>query len=133
VWGLVAPGEFVNVPVRSGADCKLKSAVVQLSTQVIVRSFENQVELSSSSLATPDAPTYSPPMIAAAQIEQMTLAERMEAMELLWRSISSEPASVVSPAWHGEVLQKRLARIKAGKAKFLTVAQLKKRLGKRRG
>jgi putative addiction module component (TIGR02574 family) len=72
-------------------------------------------------------------MIAAAQIEQMTLAERMEAMELLWRSISSEPASVVSPAWHGEVLQKRLARIKAGKAKFLTVGQLKKRLGKRRG
>ena len=71
-------------------------------------------------------------MIVTAQIEQMSLAERMEAMELHWRSISSKPGSVASPAWHGEVLRKRLARIKAGKAEFLTVAQLKKRLGKRR-
>jgi hypothetical protein len=71
-------------------------------------------------------------MISAVEIEQMTLAERMKAMELLWRSISSEPGSVVSPAWHGEVLQKRRAKIESGRAKFLTVAQLKKRLGKRR-
>jgi hypothetical protein len=71
-------------------------------------------------------------MIAAAEIEQMTLAERMEAMEILWRSLSREPDSVVSPPWHGEVLQQRLAKIKSGKAKFLTVAQLKKRLAKRR-
>ncbi len=71
-------------------------------------------------------------MIAPAEIEQMTLAERMEAMELLWRSISSKPGRVVSPAWHGEVLQKRRAKIEAVKAEFLTVAQLKKRLGKRR-
>ena len=71
-------------------------------------------------------------MIAAAQIEQMTLAERMEAMELLWRSISSQPGSVVSPAWHGEVLKKRRTNIESGKAEFLTVAQLKKRLGRRR-
>ena len=71
-------------------------------------------------------------MIAAAEIQQMTLAERMEAMELLWRSISSEPGSVISPAWHGEVLRKRLAKIESDKAEFLTVAQLKKRLGKRR-
>ena len=71
-------------------------------------------------------------MIAAAKIEQMSLAERMEAMELLWRSISREPKNVVSPAWHGEVLQKRLARIEAGNAKFLTIGELKKRLAKRR-
>ena len=71
-------------------------------------------------------------MIAAAEIEKMTLAERMKAMELLWRSISSEPASVISPVWHGEILRKRLARIKAGKAQFLTIAQLKKRLGQGR-
>jgi hypothetical protein len=68
----------------------------------------------------------------AAEIKRMTLAERMETMELLWRAISSEPGRVVSPAWHGEILQKRRARIESGKAKFLTIAQLKRRLGKRR-
>ncbi len=71
-------------------------------------------------------------MIAAADIERMSLSERMEAMEILWRSISKEPGRVVSPAWHGEVLQRRRAKIESGNAKFLTVAQLKKRLGKRR-
>jgi hypothetical protein len=71
-------------------------------------------------------------MIAAADIKQMTLAERMEAMELLWRSISSEPGTVASPVWHGEVLRRRRAKIEAGKAEFFTVAQLKKRLAKRR-
>ena len=83
-------------------------------------------------LARPDGQPYNPPMIAATEIEQMSLAQRMEAMELLWRSISTEPGSVVSPGWHGEVLQKRRAKIQAGKAEFLTVAQLKKRLGRRR-
>ena len=71
-------------------------------------------------------------MIAAADIEQMTLTERIKAMELLWRSITAEPAKVVSPAWHGEVLQKRRAKIESGEAEFLTLAQLKKRLTKRR-
>jgi len=61
----------------------------------------------------------------------MTPTERIQAMELLWRSLTAEPASVVSPAWHGEVLQRRAAKIASGKAEFLTIDQLKKRLGKR--
>jgi len=71
-------------------------------------------------------------MIAAEQIERMTLAQRMEAMELLWRSLSAEPDRVASPAWHRDVLQQRRAKIESGKAEFLTIAELKKRLTKRR-
>ena len=71
-------------------------------------------------------------MIAAEQIERMTLAQRMEAMELLWRSLSAEPDRVASPAWHRDVLQQRRAKIESGKAEFLTIADLKKRLAKRR-
>jgi hypothetical protein len=33
------------------------------------------------------------------------------------------------PAWHKIVLQKRLAKTEAGKGEFLTIAQLKQRLG----
>ncbi len=71
-------------------------------------------------------------MIAAEQIERMTLAQRMEAMELLWRSLSAEADRVASPAWHRDVLQQRRAKIESGKAEFLTIAELKKRLTKRR-
>jgi putative addiction module component (TIGR02574 family) len=70
-------------------------------------------------------------MIETAEIERMSLAERLQAMELLWRSISRNPETVVSPDWHGELLKKRLAKVEAGKGEFLTIAQLKKRLSKR--
>jgi putative addiction module component (TIGR02574 family) len=70
-------------------------------------------------------------MIEALEIERMTLAERLQAMELLWRSLSAEPAKLESPSWHKKVLAKRLAKIESGKGEFLTVAQLKKRLAKR--
>lgn len=70
-------------------------------------------------------------MIGTVEIEQMTLAERLQAMELLWRSLAAEPDKLESPAWHKKVLAKRLAKIGSGKGQFLTIAQLKKRLAKR--
>jgi putative addiction module component (TIGR02574 family) len=70
-------------------------------------------------------------MIETLEIERMSFAERLKTMELLWRSISAQPERLESPAWHGKILEKRLAKIKAGKGKFLTLTQLKKRLAKR--
>lgn len=70
-------------------------------------------------------------MIATLKIERMTLAERLQAMELLWRSLSANPDKLESPPWHKKVLAKRLAKIEAGKGEFLTITQLKKRLAKR--
>lgn len=70
-------------------------------------------------------------MIEAAEIESMSLAERLQTMELLWRSMSREPGKLKSPAWHKDVLAKRLAKVEAGKGRFLTLAQLKQRLAKR--
>jgi len=70
-------------------------------------------------------------VIATLKIERMTLAERLQAMELLWRSLSANPDKLESPPWHKKVLAKRLAKIEAGKGEFLTITQLKKRLAKR--
>lgn len=70
-------------------------------------------------------------MIEMPEIERMTLPERLQAMELLWRSLSTAPEKLESPAWHKKVLTKRLAKIESGKAEFLTITQLKKRLAKR--
>jgi putative addiction module component (TIGR02574 family) len=70
-------------------------------------------------------------VIESLEIERMTFAQRLQAMELLWRSLSAEPGKLESPAWHKKILAKRLAKIEYGKGEFLTVAQLKKRLAKR--
>ncbi len=71
-------------------------------------------------------------MIETAEIEQMSGAEKTQAMELLWRSMSADPAKVGSPGWHKKILAHRLAKVEAGRGEFLTLAQLKKRLARRR-
>jgi putative addiction module component (TIGR02574 family) len=67
-------------------------------------------------------------MIATSDIEHMSVAERFQAMEVIWSSLQKSPEEISSPAWHGEVLSRRLAKMEAGQAKFLTVEQLKVRL-----
>ena len=67
-------------------------------------------------------------MIQAADIEQMSLEERLQAMELLWASLTRAPDAVPSPDWHGEVLAERVAKIGRGEGEFLTIPQLKERL-----
>lgn len=70
-------------------------------------------------------------MIEPVEIERMSVTERLRAMELLWHSMTREPAKVKSPAWHGKVLAQRLARVESGKGRFLTLPQLKQRLARR--
>jgi putative addiction module component (TIGR02574 family) len=70
-------------------------------------------------------------MIGTLEIEQMSRTEKLQAMELLWRSMSAAPNKLQSPAWHKKILGRRLAKVEAGHGEFLTVAQFKKRLAKR--
>ena len=69
-------------------------------------------------------------MIQAADIEQMSLEEQLQAMELLWASLSRTPNAVPSPDWHGDVLAVRMAKIERGEGEFLSIPQLKERLQK---
>jgi len=67
-------------------------------------------------------------MIAAEEIKKMSPVQKLKTMELLWDSLSEDEGSIVSPAWHKAVISSRLEKIRSGKAKFLTVEQLKRRL-----
>jgi hypothetical protein len=69
-------------------------------------------------------------MIQAADIERMSLEERLQTMELLWASLARTPDDVPSPDWHAEVVAARLAKVERGEGEFLTVPQLKDRLQK---
>ena len=52
-------------------------------------------------------------------LEKMTLAEKLQAMELLWADISRKPGELPSPAWHRDVLDERRSLVAEGKLKFL--------------
>jgi len=49
-------------------------------------------------------------MIQAPDIEQLSLEERFQAMELVWASIARAPDAVQSPSWHGDEIAYRLRR-----------------------
>lgn len=67
-------------------------------------------------------------MIESSQISQMTMVERLQALEQLWDAVCRDDADVPSPAWHSDVLADRQARAGRGEARFLTLDQLKTRL-----
>lgn len=67
-------------------------------------------------------------MIDKSDIEIMSLSERLEAMELLWESISEYSENIDSPGWHRDVLKKRASRVDYGKAQYLTLSELKDQL-----
>ena len=67
-------------------------------------------------------------MLESSQIDKMSVAERLQAIEQLWDALCREARDMVSPDWHRDVLADRKARAERGEAKFLTLAQLRTRL-----
>ena len=67
-------------------------------------------------------------MLEASQIENMSTAQRLQAMEQLWDALCREAGDLASPDWHREVLAERKSRAERGESKFLTLAQLRARL-----
>ena len=51
-------------------------------------------------------------------LREMTLQEKLAAMELLWEHLSHSPESVESPTWHKDTLDERRQGIAEGKAQF---------------
>ena len=40
-------------------------------------------------------------------LAKMSVADKLQAMDLLWADLSKDAAQVVSPPWHGDVLRSR--------------------------
>ncbi|MDX2227566.1 MAG: addiction module protein [Verrucomicrobiae bacterium] len=67
-------------------------------------------------------------MITIQEIESMSKAERLIAIDLIWSTLSESDKEVSSPAWHGEVLASRMEKVNAGQAGFISLEQLRERL-----
>jgi hypothetical protein len=64
-------------------------------------------------------------------LEKMTIAEKLRLMETLWSDLTRDEEQFESPAWHGEVLRERAARVKQGKESFMDWEMAKKQLRNR--
>jgi putative addiction module component (TIGR02574 family) len=52
-------------------------------------------------------------------LNEMSVEEKLQTMEALWQSLSSDPAAVESPPWHEEELAEREGKIESGEANFV--------------
>ena len=51
-------------------------------------------------------------------LKDMTLHEKLAAMELLWEDLARSPEAIASPAWHKDILEERRQRVAEGKSEF---------------
>ena len=53
-------------------------------------------------------------MIDTVQIKQMSKIEKLQTMEFLWKDLSHEANSLISPSWHKKLLDETDSRLKKG-------------------
>ncbi len=75
-------------------------------------------------------PTGVPAMELVLPLEKMTTDDKLRAMEQIWADLQNSGDEIAPPAWHGDVLRAREARIAAGESKFSDWAEAKERIRK---
>ena len=70
-------------------------------------------------------------MDAVLPLDQMTVQEKLRAMEAIWRSLSKLEDQLPGPDWHKQVLDERQRQIDAGEATFVSLEEMKERVRKR--
>lgn len=51
-------------------------------------------------------------------LKDMTLHEKLSAMEALWEDLTSTPEAVESPSWHKDALAERARHLDEGTSRF---------------
>jgi hypothetical protein len=61
-------------------------------------------------------------------LKEMSMEEKLQAMEMLWDDLCQNIPESLSPQWHGEVLKEREERIKKEKDNFRDWNEAKARI-----
>src|SRR5881397_3584106 len=65
------------------------------------------------------APLYTALMSIKLPLDEMTVQEKLAAMESLWEDLSRSPEAIESPTWHKDILDDRRQRVADGAAQFV--------------
>jgi len=52
-------------------------------------------------------------------LKEMTLREKLAAMESLWEDLARTPEAIASPPWHNDILDERRQRLTEGQSRFI--------------
>lgn len=59
------------------------------------------------------------------ELKQLSKTDRIQAMETLWDSLLYEDGDIETPEWHEQILAQRKKAIADGRAKFISLSELK--------
>lgn len=62
------------------------------------------------------------------EVKNLPIEKRMLLMEQIWDTLCHEEEEIESPSWHEDILNERMQLVKSGKAKFLSIQELKDKL-----
>jgi len=63
-------------------------------------------------------------------VKQMTVEEKLRAMDLLWEDLRKDEKNIPVPQWHKDLLKERERLVRENKASFSDWETAKKRIGK---
>nr|VFJ93679.1 MAG: Putative addiction module component [Candidatus Kentron sp. LFY]VFJ93732.1 MAG: Putative addiction module component [Candidatus Kentron sp. LFY] len=72
-------------------------------------------------------------MQIAIPLEQMSVTDKLQAIEEIWTDLASQSENVPSPSWHTDVLRAREQRIADGTSRFLDIQEAKQAVRERIG
>jgi hypothetical protein len=58
-------------------------------------------------------------------LENMSVTDKLDALEKIWGDLTRFPETVPMPNWHLDVLRAREARIASGESRFLDIMEAK--------
>lgn len=67
-------------------------------------------------------------MIAHLPLSEMSMEEKLQAMEMIWDDLCSRAEDLPSPAWHGEALAEIEASVERGETTFEDWETAKKKI-----
>ncbi len=70
-------------------------------------------------------------MAVTLPLHEMSLSEKLRAMEALWEDLSRNSNGLNSPPWHEAALKKRKARAASGKTSYIDWERAKKEIRRR--
>ncbi len=67
-------------------------------------------------------------MELALPLDQMTVDEKLRAIEMIWDDLARNAAGVPVPAWHRDEVEARLERLDQGQEEVMDLAEAKRRI-----
>ena len=64
-------------------------------------------------------------------LQDMSLSDKLQAMEAIWTDLSKQDSGYTPPKWHNEILKERQKRIDSGDTGFTDWEVAKKEIRKR--